>query len=167
MPGDCLSRNDAVEDEIDDRSVLVFPGGTGVPPVLSGRDGRDARAPCATRRLAHQMVMPEDQRAFFCYRPSIAVAIASFRFPSNSKCYAVDVDKARLAGTLALHRSGVLEGGRPRPPLDCSTACFPQLLPNHTRRARVQGLPINSRVMRLTFVRWGGTSGPAEHPPSG
>jgi hypothetical protein len=29
------------------RSVLAFPGGTGVSPVLSGRDGRDARAPLA------------------------------------------------------------------------------------------------------------------------
>ena len=42
-----LSRNDAIEDEIHVRSVLAFPGGTGVSPVLSGRDGRDARAPLA------------------------------------------------------------------------------------------------------------------------
>jgi hypothetical protein len=26
------------------RAIVVFPGGTGVPPVLSGRDGRDASA---------------------------------------------------------------------------------------------------------------------------
>ncbi len=38
------------------RSAMVFPGGTGVPPVLSGRDGRDARAPCTACRLAHQIV---------------------------------------------------------------------------------------------------------------
>jgi pimeloyl-ACP methyl ester carboxylesterase len=45
-----------MEDEIHDRSVLVSPGGTGVPPVLTGRDGRDARAPCATRQVARQTV---------------------------------------------------------------------------------------------------------------
>jgi hypothetical protein len=46
MQTSALRLNDAVEDEIDDRSVLVFPGGTGVPPVLSGRDGRTGVPPC-------------------------------------------------------------------------------------------------------------------------
>ena len=41
-----LSRNDAIEDEIHVRSVLAFPGGTGVSPVLSGRDGRTGVPPC-------------------------------------------------------------------------------------------------------------------------
>lgn len=40
-----LSRNDSVGNANETLAIVVFPGGTGVPPVLSGRDGRDARAP--------------------------------------------------------------------------------------------------------------------------
>jgi hypothetical protein len=38
--------------------------------------------------------------------------------------YAQAHDGSRLAGTLALQWSGALEGGRPRPPLEGSTASF-------------------------------------------
>jgi hypothetical protein len=39
----CLSRNHAIEDAIKARLGSVCPGGTAVPAVLSGRDGRDPR----------------------------------------------------------------------------------------------------------------------------
>ncbi len=70
------SRIHAVEEAIKARLGSVFPGGMAVSAVLSGRDGRDARAPLATCHLAHQIVSQLSPR-----RASVAV-------PEMAECFA-------------------------------------------------------------------------------
>ncbi len=92
--GPRLSRNHAVEDAIKARVGSVCPGGTAVSAVLSGRDGRDARAPLATCQLAHQIVNQHSPRRASVAVPEMAAYFAWLRL---SRIHAVeDAIKARL-----------------------------------------------------------------------
>jgi hypothetical protein len=72
----------------------------------------NARAPCATRQVAHQIVEQEGQRAFLCCSPSPRAAVAWASLPMMSWIPLV----ARMRDRCHFSRCGRAAAGDGRPP---------------------------------------------------
>ena len=100
----------------------------------------------------------------------------SCRLPSNSMCYAARFGpvgrglRTRRATMDSAAGTPTLQNVAAPSPAPKRTGTTPQLLPNHTRRARVQGLPSNSsygRAANYCFGQGARASRPSRPKPIG